>query len=140
MNKLGAKHTNVMNSVIYLPRARGRRGLRSLERTYKELKIKTAVKLLNENEKRMKVVKRFHKLNMQSASYSIFKDAKLYANELQLNLDITDNEYVIHYEDVIKVTEKDTTEIDVISKEIIRKRNDIYQTDICNSTWQGVNS
>ena len=38
MNTSGCKHTNLMNAVVYLPRAKGGRGLKSLEKTYKEIK------------------------------------------------------------------------------------------------------
>ena len=40
MNELCAKHTNIMNSVMYLPRGRRGRCLWSLEVAYKEIKIK----------------------------------------------------------------------------------------------------
>ena len=138
MNKLGAKHTNIMNSILYMPRGRGGRGLRSLEVAYKEIKIKAAVKLLNDDEDRMKVVRKFHYDRMLTSSYSLFKNSKLYAQELDLKLDITADDFVVHYEEADGET-KDTNDVKVISKEIIRRRNNRYHMDICKSTWQGVN-
>ena len=99
MNKLGAKHTNIMNSVMYLPRGRGGRGLRSLEVTYKEIKIKVAVELLNdEGDERMKLVRQFHFNKMDTASYSLFKSSKLYAQELDLQLEISAGNFKVCYE------------------------------------------
>ena len=138
MNKLGVKHTNMMNSVLYMPRGRGGRGLRSLEVAYKEIKIKAAVKLLNDDEDRMKVVRMFHYERMPTTSYSLFKSAKLYTEEIGLKLNITADEFVVQYGDEgaeLKVTK----DVKVISKEIIRRRNNQYHIDICKSTWQGVN-
>ena len=40
----GAKHYQQMNEVLYLKREDGGRGLRSIEQTYKETKIKTAIR------------------------------------------------------------------------------------------------
>ena len=100
MNRLGAKHTNIMNSVTYFPRGRGGRGLRSLEVAYKEIKIKAAVKLLNDiDDGRMKLVRQFHFNRMTTASYSLFKTAKGYANELDLKLEISARDFKVSDEE-----------------------------------------
>ena len=72
MNTLGAKHTNIMNDILYLPRSKGGRGLISIERLYKESKIKTAVKVAQDPDKRMQIVKQFHIKVMNTTSYSLF--------------------------------------------------------------------
>ena len=139
MNKLGAKHTNIMNSVLYLPRGRGGRGLRSLEVAYKEIKIKAAVKLLNDDDDdRMKVVRQFHYNRMATSSYSIFKNSKLYAQELGLQLEISANDFNVRYREP-DGNILDTKDVKVISKEIVKRRNNQYQMEICKSSWQGVN-
>ena len=60
INTLGGKHTNLLNAVLYATRLAGGRGLNEVERLYKETKIKAAVKLLQNEDERMKLVKRFH--------------------------------------------------------------------------------
>ena len=41
----GGKHPRGTTSLLYLPRDKGGRGLRSVETKYKEMKVKAAVKL-----------------------------------------------------------------------------------------------
>ena len=89
MNKLGAKHTNQMNCTLYLPRSKGGRGLRSLVKTYKEIKMKTAVKLVNDEDKRMKVVAKFHRIHKDTSSYSLLKEAERYTREYEIDLDFS---------------------------------------------------
>ena len=56
MNENRAKYKLQLNEILYLPRSKGGRGLKCLETTYKEIKIKTAMKLITETEPRMKMV------------------------------------------------------------------------------------
>ena len=73
MNVCGAKHTNTVNEGLYLPRHKGGRGLRSVENTYKEIKVKVAVKLKRNEDPRMKLVNKFHQVHLHTKSYSLFK-------------------------------------------------------------------
>ena len=41
----GGKHRSGSNAILYMPREKGGRGLRSIEEEYKGMKIKAAVKL-----------------------------------------------------------------------------------------------
>ena len=59
MTKNGAKHYQQMNGVLYLSKIKGGRGLKSLEQTYKETKIKAAIKLLGTTDERIKLVTKF---------------------------------------------------------------------------------
>ena len=138
MNTTGAKHTNLMNSVLYSPRHKGGRGLKSLETTYKETKIKVAFKLLSDEDKRMKIVQKFHKVHLETSSYSILKDAKKYAEELGLPLIVEEDKFVMQYTGK-NGESQETDDIKVVSKEIVNRRNQHHHVEICNSQWQGVN-
>ena len=126
MNTNGAKHTNLINGVNYLRREQGGRGLRSLEDTYKATKIKVAVKLADDTDPTMKIVRRFHELSENTTSFSIFKDAKRYASEIGVELNVTNDN-------------GDISGYDTISKECKTKTNQHHQTELMASTWQGLN-
>ena len=52
----GGKHPCGTTSLLYLPRDKGGRGLRSVETEYKEMKVKAAVKLYQNRDPAMKMV------------------------------------------------------------------------------------
>ena len=122
MNTNGAKHTNLINGVNYLRREQGGRGLRSLEDTYKATKIKVAVKLADDTDPTMKIVRRFHELSENTTSFSIFKDAKRYASEIGVELNVTNDN-------------GDISGYDTISKECKTKMNQHHQSELMASTW-----
>ena len=138
MNKCGAKHTNQMNALLYLPRSKGGHGLRSLEYTYKEIKIKAAAKLMNDVDKRMRVVAQFHQQRATTTSYSILKDALKYAAEYNLNLDFSTRKCILRYTDIDGEL-KETDNVSKLSTEIVKKRNHTLLTEVLNAPWQGVN-
>ena len=138
MNTAAAKHTDLMNSILYLPRGKGGRGMRSLERSYKEIKIKTALKIYKNNDKRMKIVREFHKINVEKSSYSIIKESMKYAVNCDINLTVTGDQCTIKFVDT-KGDTQETDKMNILTQEIARKRNHQYQLEICNSSWQGVN-
>ena len=73
-------------AMMYLPRKLGGRGLKSIEREYKQAKIKAAVRLyINENPT-MEVVRRFEEKGKKTGRRSLEKDAKKYALELGYRL------------------------------------------------------
>ena len=55
----GGKHPCGTTSLLYLPRDKGGRGLRSVETEYKEKKVKAAVKLYQNRDPAMKMVREF---------------------------------------------------------------------------------
>ena len=121
MVKNGAKHYQQMNSLLYLPKSMGGRGLKSLENTYKETKIKAAIKLLNTTDQRIMLVTTFNRNCLKSNHASIFKDAIKYATDLGLKLEIEENSYSVSFE---KNHEMISTEsITVIKGQITPKRN-----------------
>ena len=137
MNVCGSKHTNIMNDIIYLPRHKGGRGLRSIENMYKEIKIKSAIKVKLDSDPRMKIVNKFHQMHLVTNSYSLFKEAKKYCSEKHLEMQC-DNEIIS-----ISGSENTLTSSDgnIISKiKVTLKR--LYEMELVNnivsSTWQGI--
>ena len=102
MNTLGAKHTLQMNAINYLPRHKGGRGLRSLEETYKTTKIKLAVKIVKDDDPRMRIVENYHINTSESDSYSIFKDAIRYAGEYGMELQREEDLLTINGEELLR--------------------------------------
>jgi hypothetical protein len=138
MVKNGAKHFQQMNCILYLPRNMGGRGLRSLERTYKEMKMKSAVKLLETNDERVKLVREFQRNCMNSKHASIFKDAMKYSGEIDLILEIGNNSCTLTYEN--NKNETITTEsLNEIKGQITKQRNKQLECELYESTWQGLN-
>ena len=133
----GAKHYQQMNSVLYLPTRLGGRGLKSLEKTYKETKIKAAIKLLNSTDKRIMIVTKFNRICLQSNHASIFKDATKYAGDMDMKLEIEDTSFSVSFEKKNETIITDS--IKIIKEQIIHKRNEILENDIFKSTWQGLN-
>ena len=137
MVKNGAKHCQQMNSLLYLPKSMGGRGLKSLENTYKETKIKAAIKLLNTTDKRIMLVTMFNRNCLKSNHASIFKDAVKYATDLDLKLKIEENSYSVSFEKKHEMISTDS--ITVIKGQITQKRNKKLECEIFKSTWQGLN-
>ena len=126
-----------MNSLLYLPKSMGGRGLKSLENTYKETKIKAAIKLLDTTDKRVMLVTKFNRNCLQSNHASIFKDAIKYASDLNLKLKIEENSYSVSFEKNHETISTDS--IKVIKEQIIKKRNEKLECEVFKSTWQGLN-
>ena len=133
MNRSGAKHPNQVNDLLYLPKRMGGRGLREIEQTYKETKIKSAVKILNNCDPRLKLVCRFQKECMKRKRSSIFTDARNYSEQMGIEFEIN--------EDVWKLTDTETgleiINISQLKKVLVRKRNTIYDDILLKCTWQG---
>ena len=138
MNVCGAKHTNVMNESLYLPRNKGGRGLRSIENMYKEVKIKSAVKVKVDRDPRMEMVNKFHQIHLSTNSYSLYKEAKRYCceeKELEMRCD-TDIMSIRSNDEELKTDdEKFMDKLKVIlARQYFTKQMNV----ILNSTWQGV--
>ena len=72
-----------------MSRKEGGRGLKSVEKEYKNSKIKAAVKLCCNSDPTMAAVSSFEELSVQKRRHSIIKDAKKYADELSLQLQLS---------------------------------------------------
>ena len=133
MNLTGCKNSHLMNVVNYLPRNKGGRGLRSLETAYKSTKIKLAMKMIEDKDPRMVMVKTFHSNRLETSSFSIFKDARKYSQEMGLRIDFdADAVTVVDYTNNERISSKLSQ---VIKSKVVIKAKE----EILNSTWQGVN-
>ena len=59
INDVHARHKKQMNSIVYLPRKYGSRGLLSVEIVYKETKLKSLAKILTSRDPRIRLVREF---------------------------------------------------------------------------------
>ena len=133
MNISGAKHPHQVNDLLYLPRQLGGRGLKSLEQTYEETEIKSAVKPLNNNVPRMKIVCKFQKQCIEKKRASIFTDACVYGKEMNINLNINNESYeIIDSESNIQIS--NMKQLKVV---LYKKRMAKHHETLINCSWQG---
>ena len=71
----GGKHPCGSTSILYLPREKGGRGLRSVEQEYQVTKVKVAVKLYRNDDQAMKMVRKFEERAEELGHQSLVKDA-----------------------------------------------------------------
>ena len=82
----GGNHPKGSAAILYMSRKLGERGLKSVENEYSYTKIKAAVKLYCNADPTIAAVRSFKELAVQNGHHSIIKDAKKYAEELDLQL------------------------------------------------------
>ena len=73
LNSYSAKYSLQLNSILYIPRSIGGRGLKNLESTYKQVKVKTAVNLIETTDPCMKVVAEVDRVRKSKGQSSIIK-------------------------------------------------------------------
>ena len=95
----GGKHPCGTTSLLYLPRDKGGRGLRSVETEYKETKVKAAVKLYQNRDLAMKMVREFEEQAESKGYQSMMKESGMYAEEYSPQLQL-------NYPDPVCVTEE----------------------------------
>ena len=84
----GGKHAASLTSLLYLPREKGGRCLRSVEHEYKITKIKSLLKLYQNLDQTVKAVREFEEHAMASGHQSLVKEAAKYAEELNITLQL----------------------------------------------------
>ena len=84
--EFGGKHPQGSTAILYMSRKCGGRGLRSVETTYKDIKIKAAMKLYYNPDPSMEAVRLFEEKSVRGGRHSAIKDARRYAEELGLHL------------------------------------------------------
>ena len=86
----GGKHPTGSSALLYVPRAVGGRGMKSVETAYKVTKIKTALKIQGSTYPTVKLVKNWDENSARSKGrHSTLEDAVKYAREFGLDLDLT---------------------------------------------------
>ena len=87
----GGKHPHGSTAILYIlymPREKGGRGLRSIEEEYKVTRIKAAVKLHGNGDPAMAMVREFEERAEELGHSSLVKEAARYAEEMALQLQL----------------------------------------------------
>jgi len=126
----GGYHPKGSTAVLYMSRKNGGRGLKSVEMEYKNIKIKAAVKLYCNPDPTMAAVRSFEELSEQKGRHSFIKDAKKYADELNLQLQLNFPNPVIIADGEELETKK--------TKEVINKARKLEtKATVAEERWQG---
>ena len=89
MCESGGKHPLGLKATVYLPRALGGRGMRSVEEDHKMTKIKSAIKLYSDEDSTMRLVRAFEENTAHQGHQSLVKEARMFAEELGFTLDLS---------------------------------------------------
>ena len=73
MCESGGKHPLGLKATVYLPRALGGRGMRSVKEEYKMTKIKTAIKLYSNEDSTISLVRTFEESAAHQGQNSLSK-------------------------------------------------------------------
>ena len=84
----GGKHPLGSTVLLYLPREKRWRGLKSVEQEYKLVKIKAALKVYKNLDPTIAFVRKFEERAGEVGHHSFLKDSMKYAAELGLGLDL----------------------------------------------------
>ena len=84
----GGKHPLGTSDLLYLPRKVGGRGLKSIEAEYKLAKVKAAVRLYNNSDPTMQLVRQFEEKARRTGRHSLIGDAQRFAEELGMKLEL----------------------------------------------------
>ena len=85
----GGKHPLGSTALVYLSRTFGGRGLKSIEREYKQSKVKAAVRLYTNEGPPKDAVRRFEERSEETGRRSMVKDIIKYASLFGLSLRLT---------------------------------------------------
>ena len=113
-----------------MSRKLGGRGLKSLENEQKNTKIKEAVKLYCNADPTMAAVRSFEELAVQNGRHSIIKDAKKYAEELDLQL-------WLNFPNPVAVADGKEVEAKKVKQAIYKARQQEIQSTVSEERWQG---
>ena len=127
----GGKHPCGTTSLLYLPRDKGGRGLRSVETEYKETKVKAAVKLYQNRDLAMKMVREFEEQAEIKGYQSMTKESGKYAEEYGLQLQL-------NYPDPVCVTEEgEVVPGDKLKTRLRKLRESRMEGVVEEQKWQG---
>ena len=77
MCESGGKHPLRLKATVYLPRALGGRGMTSVEKEYKMIKIKSAFKLYSNEDSTMRLVRAFEENAVHQGHQSLVKETRM---------------------------------------------------------------
>ena len=127
----GGKHPASSTALMYLSREEGGRGLRSVEDEYKLTKVKAAMKLYSNTDGSVNHVRKFEENAEKRGHQSLITDARRYAEELGLALELRVLDPVCHDSEG---NEFGTKESKKALKSAIESR---YQHAVKEEKWQG---
>ena len=85
----GGKHPLGSTTLVCLPRAQGGRGLKSAKTEYKQIKIKTAIRLYSNHDPTMSLVRAFEEQATTQGCQSLIKESTKFAEELGITLELS---------------------------------------------------
>ena len=116
-----------------MSRKYGVRGLKSVETTYKDIKIKAAMKLYYNPGPSMEAVRLFEEKSVRGGRHSVIKDARRYAEELGLHLKLEYPEQMCVTDDGKEVNGKKVKGCIAIAK----ARQEELRDKVKEEKWQG---
>ena len=136
MNDVKAKYALQSNTILYIPRNKGGRGLKCLETIYKKTKVVAAMNLLTRDDPRMECVRKFEKKRIQKGRSTCITDAIRFAKEdFDLTFEALENSFIVHYE---KNGETLTTSNKKVVKDLMKQNiTGTLLEKIESSSWQG---
>ena len=135
LTERGAKHPKHLNSLLYASRSIGRRGLKQIASVFKETKIKTTLRLVTSADLKLQAVAKFQQVKEGKGRRSILKDARKYAIDLGLVLELGDEPTLS-----LKTPEGRSYIAPDLSraKKVLARRRMVKSTsEVKESTWQG---
>ncbi|XP_068726388.1 uncharacterized protein [Montipora capricornis] len=129
--QFGGKHPQGSTAILYMSRKCGGRGLRSVETTYKDIKIKAAMKLYHNPDPSMEAVRLFEEKAVRGGRHSAIKDARRYAEELGLHLKLEYPEPMCVTDDGKEVNGKK------VKGCIAKVRQEEVRAKVKEEKWQG---
>ena len=126
----GGNHPKGSTAILYMSRKLGGRGLKSVENEYKNTTIKAAVKLYCNADPMMAAVRSFEELAVKKGRHSIIKDAKKYAEELDLQL-------WLNFPNPVAVADGKEVEAKKVKQAIYKARQRETQSTVSEERWQG---
>ena len=131
------KHNHESNSMLYLSPDFGGRGLKELEVQYKATKIKIAHYITTSNDPHIEIVRTFQDAKEVKKSRSVIKDAKTYAQ--QLNLETTFDKQLKCT--TVKMGEKQivlkSSSPKYIQQQLKEAADKMYQQKVSEQLWLG---
>ena len=135
LTERGVRHRQYLNTLLYSPHTMGGQGLKEVTTTYKETRIKVALRITASKDPKLRAVATFQQVKESKGRKSMLKDAKEYANELKLDLDLDGDPQI-----TFKSTEGHTytaTSLEGTKRVFHKARTNFTKSEIKESTWQG---
>ena len=121
--------------MLYGARSIGGRGLKQVSTIYKETKIKAAIRLATSHDPKLQAVRQFQEIKEKKGRRSILKDARKYAMDMGLDLEMGDDPKLS-----MRTGEGRTyvaTNVQDTKKVLARKRVARVKQEIKQRIWQG---